>query len=216
MQFPNAYKGIKKIFLGEIMAVAVVVLTVVGAVVLTAYGVGTDAGLADLTREQALTIGGLSLGLLLAAAVIALAGLILNFMGVVQAKKDDSHFNTAFFTALLTLVIGVITSFLSRNAPEIQRWAGLGGSVCGIIARFFILSGIASLAEKMVDGKVKAMAEKARVIVCAVFIVSNLAGLISDYLPDAVSLEILGYALSIGSSLYYLTVLAKAKKMLAV
>ena len=215
MRFPNAYKGIKKIFLGEIMAVAVVVLTVGMAAVLSAYGVGTDADLADLTREQALLIGGLSLGLLLAAGVLAVAGLILNFTGVVQAKKDDSHFNTAFFTALLSLVIGFLGSFLLRNAPEIQRWVRIGGAVCGIMTQFFILSGIASLAEKMVDGKVRAMAEKARVIVCAVSIVSNLAGLIDDYLPDAVSLKYVSYALSIGISLYYLTVLAKAKKMLA-
>ena len=215
MQFPNAYKGIKKIFLGEILEIAAVVFTVVMAVLLMAYGVGTDADLADLTREQALLLWGLSLGLLLVAGVLAVAGLIVSIVGVVQAKKDDSHFNAAFFTALLSLVIGFIVSFLLKNAPQIHRWAGLGGSVCGIMTRFFILSGIASLAEKMVDGKVKAMAEKARVIVCAVFIASNLAGLLSDYMPDAVFLEYIGYALSVGSSVYYLTVLAKAKKMLA-
>ena len=59
------------------------------------------------------------------------------------------------------------------------------------------------------------MAEKARVIVCLVSIASIAARLITAYVPDAVSLEFVGYAMSNASTLYYLTVLAKAKKMLA-
>ncbi len=215
MRFPNAYKGIKKIFSGVIMAAVVVVLTVVMTVIVKAYGVGTDEFSADLTQEQTYLMAILGMGYLLGIVVLSLAGLIAIFWGVVQAKKDDSHFNAAFFTALLTLVIGFIVTFLLKNVPQIQRWVQFGASVCGMLTQFFVLSGIASLAEKMVDGKVKAMAEKARIVVCAVSIVSTVASLISAYVPDAVSLEFVSYALSIASALYYLTVLAKGKKMLA-
>lgn len=117
--------------------------------------------------------------------------------------------------SLLGLLFNFIYSFFTKSAPEISRWLGLGGSVCGMLTQFFVLSGIASLAEKMVDGKVKAMVEKARVVVFAVSVASTVASLITDYLPEAVFLEYVGHALSIASALYYLTVLAKGKKMLA-
>lgn len=214
MRFPNAYKGIKKMFLGGIMMAAAVGLTVVLAVMMMAVGAGTDADMAALTRDKALTAGMLSLGLVL-AVVLGLVGLILDFVGVIHAKKDDSHFSAALYTALLGIVISFIVSFLAKNDPEIRRWLSLGGTVCGILTRVFVLSGIASLAAKMADGKIKAMAEKARAIICAVSIGSAAAMLIAAYLPDAGPLQFVGYGLSIGSVVYYLTVLLKARKMLA-
>lgn len=206
MRFPNAYKGIKKMLSGGIMMATASALIVVMAVMMSAVEVGTVATITELPREQALMIGDLSLVLTLAIIVLGLVGLILNFVGVIQAKKDDSNFSSAFFTALLSVVFAFI---------EIRRWLSLGNTVCVILTRVFVLSGIASLAAKMADSKIKAVAEKARVIVCAVSIGSVAAILIAAYLPDAVFLEFVGYGLSIGSITYYLTVLAKGKKMLA-
>ncbi len=215
MRFPNAYRGIKKIFAGGIMAAVVVVLTAVLTLTVKVSGVGGEAVSADLTRKQAILAAIVGIGYLLGIVILSLAGLIAVFWGVVQARKDDSHFSTAFFTALLSLVIGFVVSFFLKNVPQIQRWASLGGSVCGMLTQFFVLGGIAGLAEKMGDGKVKVMAEKARVIFCAVSVASAAAGLIAAYLPDAVFPEIVGYGLSIGAFVYSLTVLAKGKKMLA-
>lgn len=87
MRFPNAYKGIKLIFSGVIMAAVVVVLTVVMTVIVKAYGVGTDEFSADLTQEQTYLMAILGMGYLLGIVVLSLAGLIAIFLGRRSGEK---------------------------------------------------------------------------------------------------------------------------------
>ena len=217
MRFPNAYKGIKRIYLGEIMGLIATALTVVSSAAVMAFGLN-DPVPDGAPREGTLAIAAVLAAVLLAVIVLALAALVVHLTGIISARKDEAHFSTALITMLSTLVFSFAASFLTKNNPEIRRWFTLGGMLCGMFTSFFSLSGIASLAKEMADGTMKAMAEKGRVIACAAFVISMSEGLAGAFLRDstvASLLEIIGYVASIVFALYYITVLARAKKMLA-
>ena len=141
MTFPNAFEGIKKVFLAQILALigsgCSIIGSVTGALGLVAGSTATGVG------------GGL---FVLAGVVLSLLSLIFNLIGLSRASKDEETFKKAFFVSLVSLILSVILSIFSI--------AGIGGSVLsglsniittvlGIILIAHIIKGIWSLAQKM-------------------------------------------------------------------
>ena len=216
MQFPNAYKGVKKIYIAELLMLFVAAAAIVMIVMMVAGGAGEnlDTNQMKLSDTQAGVVGGLAI----VVSLLAIVGFILMLVGVINAKKDDDNFKVALYAILLGIAISVVNALVKNQYPASEHWLTLATSICSLFSTYFILSGIGSLAERMGDGKVKALADKARNVLCFTFAASYILKLIPEFIPDrtvSTVISVLGAVLEVVSYGFFLVVLSKGKRMLA-
>ena len=216
MQFPNAYKGVKKIWIAELLMLFVVVATVALVVVMITggYDPSLGTGLDNISGTRAGVIGGLAIVI----SVLIIVAFILKLVGVINAKKDEGSFGVALYAILLGIAITAVNTFIGKQYPASERWLTLGTSVCSLFSTYFILGGIGNLAERMGDKKVKVLADKARNVLCITFAASYLLKLIPGFISDpnvSSVVNSLGLVLEIVSYGFLLVVLSRGKKMLA-
>ena len=213
MQFPNAYKGVKKIYLAELMMLVVAVL----GIILAAIAVAGGATGKPVTTMNDTEIG-IAAGLALLIGVLVIVGFVMMLIGVINAKKDEDSFRIALYAILLGIAISVVNAVVGNKQPQIQRWLTLGASICSLFSTYYVLCGIGNLAERMGDGKVKMLADKARNVLCFTFAASYLLKLIPDFLGNPLlsnGVNVIGLILEIVSYGFFLVVLSKGKRMLS-
>ena len=152
MTYPNAYRGMKKIFAAEIIAIAIAVLGVVTAIL---------SVLPAAKEENSPLI--LVLGVF--ALILGIAGIvsfIIQLIGIIQCSRDEGGFRAALFLIILSIVLSLLSTILDSLKVD---W-GMGkpiveslGNVATLIATVFIFLGIGSLAISLRN---EAMARRAR------------------------------------------------------
>ena len=205
MQFPNALKGVKKIFTAEILAL------IAGAV-----GVITAILIAAETEALVPLIAVLGIGVL----VVSLISFILNILGLNDARKDEVGFSKAFFIAILGVIISLVAGFLSENTFLANLLDTLG-TICEVLVTIFVIGGIMNLAAKLNDEAMVAKGRKILAMVVTVWVISILAALVATFLGGSDTAVAIAGILFVVSSvveiiayILYLIYLAKAKKML--
>ena len=101
MRYPNAAKGIKKIFLAEILSIIAAVLCVGVLVLLAVSHVNLNES-GDVLRDK-LKASGMSTPFLiysLGTLVLFLFSYILNMAGITQAAHDEESFRRALWAAV--------------------------------------------------------------------------------------------------------------------
>ena len=209
MRFPNAYKGVVKILIGEILQLVSAVFLAffsvlsIGAALASAVSDQMDA--AKLQIGQAVTIVGL-IGLLL-----LIVGYILNIVGLWQAAKDEKYtFRVAFYAVLALLALSIVTGIL----------VGLGFSadICNLLNRVlsialfvFTVGGIRSLAGSLKRRDMVTFGKVILIIIVAITLCSAVLAVIPSL--DGI-LGIVSFVLVLISAVLYLVYLFKARKML--
>jgi hypothetical protein len=201
MKYPNAYKGVKKIFLAEILMLLGALLSIAAVIILSTGGV---------------TVSGI---FAVAVPILALIAFILNLVGVINCRKDDESFKIAFYVTLIGIVCSIISAIFSTNETLVV-WMQLVQTLCNLFASYYILGGIANLAGTYPDNATKELALKARSLLIFTFLASAIIRLISNIfnIQNEVVLLILGIVilvLEIVSYVLYLRALAAGKNMLA-
>ena len=212
MKFPNAFSGVKKIFSAEIVELIGLLMLAVASIlaVLLQSNVNVSLGVAVV----ALVLG-------VASAVLLVIGAILNIVGLVKAGKDEANFKTALSYVIISAVLAVASVVLQN--------IGFGGSnVCGAVARatdflvtYYIIQGIVSLADKLEDSAVSAKGKKLLKVILIAYVISVIGLLVYGLLIANASLMYVSIAVVIVSIVFsivayvlYISLLAKAKKML--
>ena len=116
MKYPNAYAGIKKIFVSQILEIISVIFFLIGMIAVI-------AGAVSLTGETEVAAAGLvtaGVGVILAIAgsIIAIIALILNLIGLNKAKNDEKNFQYAFWFVIIGLAATIITTLLICDIVE--------------------------------------------------------------------------------------------------
>jgi hypothetical protein len=215
MRFPNAYRGVKKIWLAEMLMLLAAIVGIIMVIVMAANGtmVGEDIVINEGVKTPIAVLG-------IVTAVILLIGFILNLIGLINANNDDS----AFRIALLVTVLGVVASAISAiwsNNETLNKWMDTATTICSMFASYYVLTGIANLAEKMSDAATKALALKSRTLVEGSFCATALFKLIisifkiQDGSTIYTIMSIVALLLELVSYILYLRALSKGKKMLA-
>ena len=215
MRFPNAYHGVKKIWLAEMLMLLAAIVGIIMVIVLAANGtvVGEDIVINEGVKTPIAVFG-------IVTAVIALVAFILNLIGLINANNDDSAFRIALLVTILGIVASAISTIWSNN-ETLNKWMDTALTICSMFASYYVLTGIANLAEKMSDAATKAVALKSRTLVEGSFCATALFKLIisifkiQDGSTISTILAVIALLLELVSYILYLRALSKGKKMLA-
>lgn len=153
MKFPNAYTGVKKLFVAELMAI-VAALVMFFSAILAAVGATNDALL--------VTAG----TLVLISSIALIIAYIVQLVGLHQAGKDEAQIRTAFIFMIVGLILGVVSAILSNftSTYGLNLVVGLidaGKTGVEVCAAYYTLLGIATLASRVNNEK---MAKEGRTL----------------------------------------------------
>ena len=215
MRFPNAYRGVKKIWLAEMLMLLAAIVGIVIVIVAAMNGsmVGEDIVINEGVKTPIAILG-------IVTAVILLIGFILNLIGLINANNDDSAFRIALLVTILGVVASAISAIWSNN-ETLNKWMDTAITICSMFASYYVLTGIANLAEKMSDAATKALALKSRTLVegsfCATALFKLIISIFKIQNGSTIStiLAVVALLLELVSYILYLRALSKGKKMLA-
>ncbi len=221
MKFPNAAKGVKKIFTAEILNLIGTIVMVIAAIVV-AIGAAGAAG-AQTEEGIALALGGGMMVALIFIAVymiLAIIAYIMNLVGIINASKDETNFKSA----LIFLIVGIVTTILVavfRNNPVVYSMLLSLGNLMNVFVNIFVIAGGVKLADRLNRGDVSTKGTNVLKLIIVVAILSLIASLISSFMGGMVAsvtaavLFIVGLVLNIIKYFMYLSFLSQLKKALA-
>ncbi len=207
MKYPNAFKGVKKLFTAQLLSLLGTVTLIVAAIV----------ALCTVSTSQGETsFAAAALGLAAIFVVISCIAFILKLAGLSAGGKDEPLFKTALFFAIAGIVINGLDFFLSSELAK--NIGSILIPVTEVLLIYYVICAIRSLAEKLGDSDMAQRAKRVTTIVFVTFGVGLLAQVLGRFvftgtLDDA--LKIVGYVLEIVQFVVYLSYLARAKKTLA-
>ena len=215
MRFPNAYRGVKKIWLAELLMLLAAIVGIIMVIVMAANGtmVGEDIVINEGVKTPIAVLG-------IVTAVIALVAFILNLVGLINANNDDSAFRIALLVTILGIAASAISAIWSNN-ETLNKWMDTALTICSMFASYYVLTGIANLAEKMSVAATKAVALKSRTLVegsfCATALFKLIISIFKIQNGSTIStiLAVIALLLELVSYILYLRALSKGKKMLA-
>ena len=232
MSFPNAAKGVKKIFSAQLLALIAGIATVVG------FAFALVAVVADKAESE--TGAGLSLIataiLMIGAAVLIMIAFIMQIVGIGQAGKDEPSFKAA----MVCLILGIISSIVGSIFVANQN--GTGYSICETVTKLmslfvtiFIISGIIKLADRLNNGAVSVKGSFLLKLITAIYALLIIASVIATVMIGSAPIDesalsdpaakgpiiticviyIIVGVLQIVQYFLFLSLLSKANKMLA-
>lgn len=215
MKFPNAAKGISKIFTSEILAliaaIATGVASILAAVMYASAKTNSTAGAA------ASGIG--TLVLVLGASVLLVIALILKIVGVVQTSKDEDSFKMIIYLTIFTLIVAVVAAIFSRVA-FLYNIANAVSAIGSFVTTLLIILGIGNLGVQVGNDEVIDKCSSQFKLILGIGIVALLARFFCIFLPTipaqgiVIALAVVALVLSVIQYILYLSLLSKAKKML--
>lgn len=218
MKYENAIKGIKKIYLAEILALIGAVFAVFMLAILAVNKININ-GTGDAFLEILDTSGMMVPFILysIGTVLMFLISFIIILTGLIQGSHDEENFRRALWVTILAIGISVLGSALQRNNPQITGWLEIASTICSMMITLLVLNGIGRIADDLGNKDVSALSAKCSKIVLRPFILSAVLELLIAVIglnETAVSLlSILIYLLDAVAYVLYLRVLSKARVM---
>lgn len=215
MKFPNAAKGIGKIFAAEIIQLITVLTGGTAAVLGFVFADSIKADTGSANDVIAITL----LCLAVAAVVLAVISFIMMIIGVIQAARDESFFRGVIWLTLINIAVSVTAGFFSNN----WFWNNLANTVSGFfgfLTTIFVILGVSRMALVLRDQDVIDTSGSLLKTIIGIGLVSLTARFFAIFLPlhvgkfILIGLACLGVVLEVVSYVLYLVMLSKAKKML--
>ena len=199
MKFENAYAGVKKLFTSESIYIISTMLSFGSAIVLQ-----QNEGAAMHDENYLLMT---SMGLFIASGVITIIALIIQMIGLNQARKDEPQFKTAIQFAIAGLIATAISTFTAGTFSDI--FSGVA-SVANLLVSVYTILGVYCIAYKKVQtsGKI-VMCFVAVFFTFAVF--SRLISIFTPVLND--TLDIASYTLDFIGHITFIIYLSQARLM---
>ena len=208
MRFPNAAKGIKRIFIAQILLILTSVVSSIGS---SMHGTGGTPDDATMTVIVALFA---------VAGLISLIAFVLNLLGLNDARKDDGNFQTAFIITLVGIAVSVVQFIFSSNSM-VADLMNTFSTICEALIVYYVVKGIISLAGQLGDDDMVARGKRLVTLVLVMWGVTIALQIVALFFNGSEALlaiggilAIIGYILTIVVYVLYLLYLARAKKML--
>lgn len=218
MKYPNAAKGINKIYIAEILSIMAAVLAIAMMILVTSNSI--DTGLSADAATQALQSARIGtpfvvLGVLM--MLLMLVSFFMNLTGIISASKDEAGFKRALWVLLAGIVFEIIASILQNSSPQAANWLKVPATLCNLVVMIFVLEGIATLADSLVRKDISDMCAKCRTYLLCVLILSAAAEVLASLGVTGSAMQsttgIAAHLLEIVAYVFYLRVLNKARLM---
>lgn len=204
MKYPNAYEGLKKLFVAEILLV-VVAAGGVAVQIMTASALKAGSEI----PSEAASVATLCM-------IVTIAGYIVNLLGLNQAGKDEAFFRTAFMMALLTVAASVASSVLTAiGYDSAQSIAATIGELLQIFIIIYTIYGIGSLAEKSKSTDLAQLSRKLLMLIPAILFISMAVRLVGGFSGGKIADETVETAAAVAvlaAHIIYMVLLGKAAK----
>ena len=216
MTFPNAQKGVKKIFTGEMLMLIAAILTTVSSVAMVIVG-AQDNGANEVA------IGASAAGLVIfsiVSAVLMVIALVFSIVGVFQSSKDEPMFKGVIFVMLLSLAVVVVSAIFTEN-QVVAKLSDVITSISNTITTVLIVIGIGKMAEKLGDDVVFGKGQTLLKIIIWIALLTVIMRAVAAFTPNTavmvieVVMLIITGLLEVVQYFLYLSFLSKAKNMLA-
>ncbi len=216
LRFPNAKKGISKIFTSEILQLLVLLATGITAI-LYAVSVGASKG----GNEAGAAASGI--GLIAAASIAGVLGiiaLVLMIVGTVQASKDEPSFKAIIYLTVFNIIVAVIASVFSNNA-FFSSFSTAISDLVSFVCSLLVVLGVANIAVQLNNTQLVAKCGKIFKILLCIGILSLLTRFFSIFIASTaaqvivITLTAISLVLGIAQYIIYLSMLSSAKKMLS-
>ncbi|MBQ3418282.1 MAG: hypothetical protein IJH32_10680 [Ruminococcus sp.] len=214
MQFPNAAKGIKKIFSSVILDIIGGVGLVISALVVLAVAAMLESG------DESLEITGMIAVITMAVSgVLTLLAAVLSVVGMAQASKDEGSFKIAIFV----LIAAVVTSVLSIILREHQIMYNIVLQITDLlhlIVIIYVIQGMINLADALGEPGIIKSGKHLFIMITIIYGLTCLANIIVAIFGGQTASLIAGViaflaeALGLVQSIVYIVFLSRAKKML--
>ena len=218
MEFPNAAKGLKKIFLAELLLLIGAVMVVCMLILLASNGINLKTN-GDVLRDR-LAATGMTVPMVVYSVgtiVLLLVGLFLNLAGIYQASRDEGSFKRAMWATLLSIVVSVVGSFVQRSNPAVADWLDMIVTICTMMTSLLVLDGIIRIAGSIGNTEVSDLAKWCSKFIIFPFVFSLVGELlIAIFALNESAIALVSaavYLLDAVAYIMYLRVLSKARTM---
>ncbi len=220
MRFPNAYAGVKTLFVGFIFAL---LSSVCSTVMLMFLYLSAKVELKDGTLVAVEASGFTALSVIIigaAVSFISLISLILEMIGSAKAAKDEETFKVVIYMISVSLAVSAISGIFSGNS----KLVGITNLISDFIELFigiYILQGIINLAGKCDNAEMEANGAKLYKTIIGLYSLVILFQLFTmvfngtGVLVAAGIFTVLSGVLSLVQFVFFLMYLANAKTMLS-
>ncbi len=212
--YPNAKKGINRIFLGELIAILGMVVIAIGSGILAVKGqMMTDLS----TYTSGANIAAL---VILIGGLMVLVAFLFKFFGISKASIDERDFKKAMALLVIGFVASIVHSAVDGRIEVVAEIANIITNVCELLVTIFIISGIKSLAEKVNDRHVFDMCNRTYKLIIAVYVLIIALTVVALFVTNETMAVIAGLIalaiaiLAIVAYIVFLSLLNNARKML--
>ena len=212
--YPNAKKGINRIFLGELIAILGMVVIAIGSGILAVKG----QTMTDLsTYTSGANIAAL---VILIGWLMVLVAFLFKFFGISKASIDERDFKKAMALLVIGFVASIVHSAVDGRIEVVAEIANIITNVCELLVTIFIISGIKSLAEKVNDRHVFDMCNRTYKLIIAVYVLIIALTVVALFVTNETMAVIAGLIalaiaiLAIVAIIVFLSLLNNARKML--
>ena len=149
MKYPNAAKGIKKIFVAEILSIVAAVLLLAIVIMMATSNVDTSmSGEAVTQALETAKVGAPFAILSIAMMVFMLASYVLNFIGIATASKDEAGFKRARWMLLVSLACGIGAAVLENTNARVADWLKVPSTLSFVAVTTSSLSSLISFSRQ--------------------------------------------------------------------
>lgn len=214
VKYPNAQKGISKIYLSELLnMLADIAIGIVLVILVMHYQSATQ----DIRMEGAAV---LLLVCSVAATVLNFISLIMMVIGTVQTAKDQLSFRPVMILTLVNIAVATATAFFPVDT-YLSNFGTVAGQLISLICSLLIILGISRMATQLQNTAVNAKCAGTLKIVLGIGAVALLVRLFNIFMVSTaaqgvnISLAVFSLVLNVLQYIFYLPLLSSAKKMLA-
>lgn len=221
MSFPNAAKGVKRIFTAEILKLFAYICLIIG-VITTAILYLSD-GNETFNSAAAVSLGALVVSVIMAITYVVLlvTSFIMNLVGYINARNDNENFKTALVFLSVGIVFSVVQVFLVNK--------GIGSIMYSLstlsetLATIFVIAGVMQIAFQLGREDISKKGATVLKLIIAVECITFVLSFFSTFFRNeansfsSTSVLLLGASILINFIKYilYLLFLSKSKRMLA-